>query len=109
MKYRSLRWPCDHPVKLVAGGRTFAGTLRNVADQGAMVVGVDGLAPGDRVRLSLPGGAIDTEVRWVVPGRCGLRFDRPLLPAELAAVRGQAVRMSAGQRRAWGQGLRELP
>lgn len=108
MKYRSLRWPCDHPVEVTCSGHSHRALLRNVADRGAMVVAVTGIAAGDRVVLSLPTGRVGAEVRWIAGDRCGVRFDRTLTAVELSATRRQVGRLPTAQRVAWGQGLREM-
>lgn len=107
MRFRDMRWPCDHPVLLFRGERGLAGRIRNISTGGARVELGEALEQGERLRLDLKGPApVTAEVRWVRAGMAGLRFDRMLGARELTLVR------KAGGTRTWARAqapaLREL-
>jgi hypothetical protein len=106
MRYRELRWPCDHPVTLLRGDRGLDGRIVNISNSGARVVLDEPLGQGERVMLNVTGQPLPGEVRWVRGKLAGLRFDRLLTPRETAIVR--KTDCARQQRKGWNLQLREL-
>jgi hypothetical protein len=73
-----------------AGGVQFKVHLLDVSPRGARLHG--GQLPGPGARMTLACSTITTtaEVRWVDASRFGVRFDVPLIPAELEVIAGPA-------------------
>jgi hypothetical protein len=94
MRHREMRWPCDHPIVLKGNGWEAAGRIVNISTAGARVAVQPIPERGARLRIDLQGPPLTGEVRWARSGLVGLRFDRLLLPRELALVRkaGMAAR-----------------
>ena len=88
MRFRDMRWPCEHPVLLLRGDRGLAGRILNISTGGARIAVGSALERGERLRLDLKGPApVTAEVRWVRAGLAGVRFDRVLTARELTLVR----------------------
>ena len=106
MRYRDLRWPCDHAVTLIMGEVGVTGRIVNISGLGARVALDQPVGRGDRVMLNLTGLPLWAEVRWTRGKLAGLRFDRELTARETATVRKAetAVRLRKG----WNLHLREL-
>jgi hypothetical protein len=106
MRYRDLRWPCDHPVVMQRGQQDMRARIVNISTSGARVESERALERGERVAIGLAGPPVMAEVRWVRGGLAGLRFDRVLTPREI----GTARKAETGGRRGggWNLHLREL-
>lgn len=107
MRYRDMRWPCEHPVVLNLGDRTLQAQILNISGGGARLRLAEAPERGARLRLDLQGPPLGAEVRWVRAGQAGLRFDRTLTPREIGLVRkAQATQSRAAP--GWNLQLREL-
>ena len=61
--------------------------VRNLSVTGAMVELVSPPIKGEALRFECTAtGAVDARVAWVVGNRCGLLFDRPIVPQLSEAV-----------------------
>lgn len=106
MRYRDLRWPCDHPVVLLRGEVGIGGRILNISTSGARLRVADPLAQGARVFLDLHDGPIGAEVRWSRGDLVGLRFDRLLTPREVGVARKALTLVRRGT--GWSGQFREL-
>jgi hypothetical protein len=62
-------------------GQRSAVAVRNLSVGGAMIESAQPLREGDRVRFDSDAtGIVDASIVWVIGNRCGLMFDRPVLP-----------------------------
>lgn len=68
-----------------AGGRTRAHVL-NLSELGACVHARCAHPVWSAVTLDIAGRRIDGRVTWTADDRCGVKFTRPLAPAELLAM-----------------------
>jgi PilZ domain len=66
---------------LIGEGRRSVIAIRNLSVGGAMVEMASPPAEGSRVRFESPAtGGLDARVVWVIGNRCGLMFNRAVLP-----------------------------
>jgi hypothetical protein len=87
MRFREMRWPCDHPIRLHGPNGPLAGRVANIGSFGARLV-IGGLVAGDRVALDLSPGRLPATVRWVRDGMAGLRFSQQMTARDLSRIRG---------------------
>jgi len=87
MRFREMRWPCDHPVRLHGPNGPIAGRIVNLSSLGARIV-VAGLSVGDQVALDLAPGRLPGRIRWVRDGAVGLRFAQQMSARDMARIRG---------------------
>lgn len=84
---RALRVNLELPCGLVAGVRRAEGTLRNLSQQGALIVTDERLSLVQRVKLSAPGlPEIAAKVRWRRNDQYGLSFEDNLQFGDLALI-----------------------
>lgn len=108
MRYRDMRWPCDHPVVLTLGDRKMQGRILNISSSGARLSLPDPPERGARVRLDLQGPPLWAEVRWLRGGQVGLRFGRAITPREIALVRKAERTQMRTPGSGWNLQLREM-
>jgi hypothetical protein len=87
MRFREMRWPCDHPVRLHGPNGPIAGRIVNLSGFGARIVAA-GLSVGDQVALDLAPGRLPGRIRWVRDGAVGLRFAQQMSARDMARIRG---------------------
>jgi hypothetical protein len=75
--------------------RSHAATLVDVSATGARLKGSDLPGAGELAELRIGDVCAFGIVRWVADGECGLVFEVPLRPIDVASVRGE-VRSAAG-------------
>lgn len=107
MKFREMRYPCECPAELLRAGGEQAVVIVNISAKGARVARAEGLEPGDPVTLRMAGGRHGAQVRWQRKGLTGLRFERIIGQATLAAVR-KATGHRSGRSSGWNLHLREM-
>jgi len=105
MRFREMRWPCDHPVRLYGPCGPLGGRVANISSFGARIV-VAGLAVGDMVALDLSPGRMPATVRWVRDGMVGLRFTRQMTQRDMSRIRGHQGGMPVRQK--WAHPSQEL-
>lgn len=73
-----------HIRALLHCGSKFQSTIvHQLSTDGAGLSGAMGVAPGQAVTLQfLDGRAITGKVKWWIAGKCGIAFDRELLPED---------------------------
>lgn len=110
MRYRSYRFPCEHPVVVGYHGERLPAQIVNISNEGARLSGLGGLATGEWLRLELGSGTpvMEAEVRWTRGTLAGLRFRVPLAPRQLALVRRSVASGPGLRNNAWNLQLREL-
>lgn len=110
MRYRSYRFPCEHPVVVGHHGERVPAQIINISAEGARLSGLAGLAPGEVLRVEL--GPLspphEAEVRWTRGTLAGLRFRKDLAPRDLAAIRRSVAGTASPRPGAWNLQLREL-
>ncbi len=106
MRFREMRWPCNHPVVAMLNGAEQQAALVNISAGGARLTGLRGLAPGNRLILRLLNRSLVAEVRWIRANLCGVRFTAPLKADDLNLMRQGVARAASTARHA--HGLREM-
>lgn len=88
MKFRSLRFACDTPVRVRAGEREILCHMRNVSQTGARLTGLEELEPGQRISIVTFGHRLQAQITRQHDGLTGCRFALPLSKKELTDLRG---------------------
>ncbi|MEO1639173.1 MAG: PilZ domain-containing protein [Pseudomonadota bacterium] len=78
MQYRSHRYQTQYPVNLHTPSGVQRGSIIDVNNGGARVLGMHDLARGDKVSMTVLSHKIDAIVCWAESDRAGLTF-RPRL------------------------------
>lgn len=74
-----------------ADGDPFRVHLLDVSERGARLHANQAPDRGIRITLTCASVSASGTVRWVDASRFGIRFDKPLVPAELATIVGAAA------------------
>lgn len=110
MRYRSYRFPCEHPVIVCHAGERLPAQIINISVEGARISGIDDLPTGGVIRVELGAccPARRAEVRWTRGPLAGVRFAEPLDPRTLGVIRRSAQGPLAVRGPGWNLHLREL-
>ena len=111
MLYREYRYPCDLPVTLSRPDRAeLPATIVNISTWGARLARLEGLQRGDTLRFSLGAGCplVTGHVQWSRGSYCGVRFDLPLEPRQIAMARKSAGHRQRVPPAGWNLQLQEL-
>lgn len=110
MRYRSYRFPCEHPVVIARGGERLPAQVVNISVEGARMSGLIGLVPGEILQIDFGQGFSPRrgEVRWTRGLLAGLRLHPELDPREIALIRRSVATAPGVRSGAWNLQLREL-
>lgn len=75
-----------HPVALLVGGERHRAHMLNVSVGGACLYARCPLRVWGGVTIEIEDSVLEGRISWVAGDRCGVRFTRPLTPAELNAL-----------------------
>lgn len=78
MQYRSHRYQTTYPITLHTRMGAQQAQVADVNTTGARIIGVSGLARGDKVQITVLNQRVDGIVRWAAHGTMGIVF-RPAL------------------------------
>jgi hypothetical protein len=99
MHPRDQRFECEFPVEIrLPDGEVWA-VIRDVGIGGAQIEGASGMRTGQGCTLILEGRRMPATVAWSRGGRCGVKFQRRLLPEEFDLITGVDAYAQVGGRR----------
>lgn len=93
MLQRAPRLPMRVLVQVRSPVGGFDATIGNLSAGGARLLGVPDrmVRVGDQIEIHCQGNAHVAQVRWHFDDTCGLMFDEPLSPRDIAAILGSRL------------------